>query len=104
MPPFCVFDGYTTGGRLRLPSAAGLRWYTLTVEVGQGDGLFVIPKVYQITGLRADGYAILLQFQLNLLNGVGRGLCGTTGCRGALYHDADRVERWDPVRRCPQPS
>ena len=25
----------------------------LTVEVGQGDGLFVIPKVYQITGLRA---------------------------------------------------
>ena len=65
----------------------------LTVEVGQGDGLFVIPKVYQITGLRADGYAILLQFQLNLLNGVGRGLCGTTGCRGALYHDADRVER-----------
>ena len=48
----------------------------LTVEVGQGDGLFVILKVYQITGLRADGYAILLQFQLNLLNGVGRGLCG----------------------------
>ena len=65
----------------------------LTVEVGQGDGLFVFTKVFQITGLRADGYAILLQFQLNLLNGVGRGLCGTTGCRGALYHDADRVER-----------
>ena len=36
-----------------------------TVEVGQGDGLFVIPKVYQITGLRADGYAILLQFWLS---------------------------------------